>query len=107
MNWNLHPLERPTKESSRALVFPPRPPRAPGPRRPPARAAPPEPLDLLILNGKVLDGAGNPWFEHDIGVAGDRIAFVGHARAAGITVRETVDVKGLLITPGFVDMHSH
>ena len=40
-------------------------------------------------------------------VAGDRIWYVGDAAAAGITAVDTVDVRGLTVTPGFIDMHSH
>ncbi len=65
------------------------------------------PLDLLLLNGHVLDGAGNPWVRQDVGIAGDRIQFVGNARDARVTARDTIDATGLLITPGLVDMHSH
>ncbi len=63
-------------------------------------------VDLLLLQGRVLDGAGNPWVIRDIGVTGDRIVFVGHARDRGVVARDTVDA-GLLVTPGFWDMHSH
>jgi N-acyl-D-amino-acid deacylase len=65
------------------------------------------PIDLLLTGGRVLDGAGNPWVVQDIGVRGDRIVFVGHAKSAGITARDTVDVSGLVVTPGFIDAHSH
>jgi len=65
------------------------------------------PLDLLLVNGRVLDGAGNPWLRQDVGIAGDRIQFVGNARDARVSARDTIDVTGLLITPGLVDMHSH
>jgi N-acyl-D-amino-acid deacylase len=64
-------------------------------------------VDLLLLNGKVLDGAGNPWVERDIGIRDDRIHFVGHAPDAGVTARDTIDLSGLLVTPGFWDAHSH
>jgi len=64
-------------------------------------------LDILLLNGRVLDGAGNPWILRDVGIAGERIAFLGNAAAAGITARDTVDVTGLLVTPGLWDAHSH
>jgi len=64
-------------------------------------------VDLLLLQGRVLDGAGNPWVIRDIGISGDRISFVGLASDAGVTARDTVDVTGLLVTPGFWDMHSH
>ncbi len=65
------------------------------------------PLDILLLHGRVLDGAGNPWVLRDVGIARDRIAFVGNAAAQRVTARDTVDVTGLLVTPGLWDAHSH
>jgi N-acyl-D-amino-acid deacylase len=62
-------------------------------------------LDVLLLGGRVVDGTGTPWVYRDVGIAGDRIAFVGHAR--GLSALDTVDVGGMLVTPGFWDMHSH
>ena len=62
-------------------------------------------LDVLLLGGRLVDGTGTPWVDRDIGISGDRIVFVGHAH--GESARDTVDVSGLLITPGFWDMHSH
>jgi N-acyl-D-amino-acid deacylase len=62
-------------------------------------------LDVLLLGGRIVDGSGTPWVYRDVGIAGDRIVFVGHAR--GLSARDTVDVSGLLVTPGFWDMHSH
>jgi N-acyl-D-amino-acid deacylase len=59
--------------------------------------------DVLIRNGRVVDGSGNPWTYADIGVIGDRIAFVGHA-SAGVTARRTIDAGGLIVAPGFIDM---
>ncbi len=64
-------------------------------------------MDLLLVNGSVLDGAGNPWVKRDVGVSGERIEFVGLAGDAGVTARDTLDVTGLVVTPGFWDMHSH
>ncbi len=70
-----------------------------------AFAAPPEPAyDLVIRNGRVVDGTGNPWFYADVAVRGDRIAVVG--KIAGAGARE-IDAKGLIVAPGFIDMHSH
>ncbi len=63
--------------------------------------------DVLIVGGRVLDGAGNPWVQHDVAITRDRITFVGAARDAGIRARDTIDATGLLVTPGFWDMHSH
>jgi N-acyl-D-amino-acid deacylase len=76
---------------------------------PPAAEEPAEagPIDLLLAGGRVLDGAGNAWVIRDIGIAGDRIAFFGHAAASGIEARDTLDVSGRLVTPGFWDTHSH
>jgi N-acyl-D-amino-acid deacylase len=64
-------------------------------------------FDVLLLNGWVLEGSGSPWFQQDIGIAGDRIAFIGNARVAGVVARDTLDVRGLVVTPGFWDVHNH
>lgn len=64
-------------------------------------------VDLLLVGGRVLDGAGNDWVYRDVGITGDRITFLGHARLHDISARETVDVTGLVVTPGLWDMHSH
>ncbi|HSE49298.1 MAG TPA: amidohydrolase family protein [Terriglobales bacterium] len=59
--------------------------------------------DVLIRNGKVVDGSGNPWFYADVGVVGDRIVFLGRADA-NVTAKRTIDAKGLVVAPGFIDM---
>ncbi len=63
--------------------------------------------DLLLTGGSVLDGTGAEAVAADVAVAGDRITFVGDAAAAVLQARDTLDVSGLLVTPGFIDMHSH
>lgn len=63
------------------------------------------PFDLLIRNGRVYDGTGNPWLQLDIGIVGDRIRAMGHLADARAT--RTIDAAGLAVTPGFIDVHSH
>jgi N-acyl-D-amino-acid deacylase len=59
--------------------------------------------DTLIRNGKVVDGSGNPWFHADVGIIGDRVAFIGHA-AADVKAKRTIDATDLVVAPGFIDM---
>jgi N-acyl-D-aspartate/D-glutamate deacylase len=61
-------------------------------------------LDLVIRNGRIVDGTGGPAFLGDVGVLGGRIAEVG--AKLGLA-RETIDADGRLVTPGFVDVHTH
>ena len=62
-------------------------------------------FDVLIRNGRVMDGTGNPWLRADIGIRGDRIAAIG--RLAESRARRVVDAADRLVTPGFIDVHSH
>jgi N-acyl-D-amino-acid deacylase len=62
-------------------------------------------FDLLISGGRVVDGSTNAWYLADVGVVGDRIAAIG--RLAGSPARRAIDARGLVVCPGFVDMHSH
>src|SRR5688500_2869846 len=68
------------------------------------RAAGPQ-YDLVIRNGRVVDGTGNPWRYADVAVRGDRIAAVGRVPAGA--ARRDVDARGRIVAPGFIDMHSH
>ncbi|MBY0524363.1 MAG: D-aminoacylase [Gemmataceae bacterium] len=63
------------------------------------------PYDLVLKNGKIIDGSGNPWFVGDVAIRGDRIVAVGRIPPA--PAKREIDVKGLVIAPGFIDMHSH
>ncbi len=62
-------------------------------------------FDVLIRNGRVLDGTGNPWYRADIGITGDRIRAMG--ALAGATAKTVIDAQDRLVTPGFIDVHSH
>ncbi len=64
-----------------------------------------EPFDLVIRNGRVVDGTGNPWFHGDVAVRGDRVVAVGRVPKA--TAKREIDAKGLVVAPGFIDIHSH
>ena len=61
--------------------------------------------DLLIRNGKVIDGSGNPWFRADIGVLNGKIAAIGHLDST--QAKRTIDATGLVVSPGFIDVHTH
>ena len=62
-------------------------------------------FDLIVRGGHIVDGTGNPWFAGDVGIRGDRIAAVGHL--AGAQARREIDARGLVVAPGFIDMHTH
>ena len=65
------------------------------------------PADVLILGGSVVDGTGAEAVTADVAVVEDRISFVGDAAATGIEALDTVDATGLVVAPGFIDVHSH
>lgn len=60
--------------------------------------------DLVIRNGLVVDGSGNAPRQHDIAIEGDRIVGLGHVAGTG---REEIDARDRIVTPGFVDIHTH
>jgi N-acyl-D-amino-acid deacylase len=62
-------------------------------------------FDVLIQNGRVMDGSGNPWQRVDIGIRGGAIAAVG--RLNGATARTRIDAADRTVAPGFIDVHSH
>ena len=64
-----------------------------------------EDYDVIIRNGRVMDGSGNPWFLAEIGIRQGKIAAIGNLSQA--SAKTAIDAHGLLVTPGFIDMHSH
>jgi len=58
--------------------------------------------DIVVLNGRIIDGTGNPWYVGDIGIANDRIISIGKLHA-GISKR-VIDARGMVVSPGFIDM---
>lgn len=78
--------------------------------RPAAPALAPDrgPYDVVIENGRIVDGSGNPWFVGDLAIAGDRIAAItvaGGLRHA--SAKERVDARNRVVAPGFIDIQSH
>ncbi|GIS80756.1 MAG: hypothetical protein CM1200mP14_23220 [Gammaproteobacteria bacterium] len=60
---------------------------------------------VLIRNGRVMDGSGNPWVHADVLIQGDKILEIGNLGEA--SADEVIDASGLYVTPGFIDTHSH
>jgi N-acyl-D-aspartate/D-glutamate deacylase len=61
-------------------------------------------VDILITGGRIVDGTGNPWMRADVAIRGDQIVAVGRAP---IKATRTIDAKGSVVAPGFIDMHAH
>jgi N-acyl-D-amino-acid deacylase len=61
--------------------------------------------DLLIKNGRIIDGTGNSWFYGDVATSNGKIIYVGNSK--NIIAEKTIDAKGLVVTPGFIDVHTH
>ena len=61
--------------------------------------------DVLIVNGKIIDGTGNSWFYGDVAIKDGKIVYVG--KTNNLTATKVIDAKGLLVAPGFIDVHAH
>jgi N-acyl-D-amino-acid deacylase len=64
-----------------------------------------EDFDILIKNGKIVDGTGNPWFYNDIGIIGDKIVEIGNLTEK--QAAKVINAEGLIVSPGFIDVHTH
>jgi N-acyl-D-amino-acid deacylase len=60
------------------------------------------PYDVLIRNGRIMDGTGNPWYWGDVAIRGDRIAAIG--KLDGAKAKRVIDATGMVVSPGFIDM---
>ena len=61
--------------------------------------------DVLILNGKIIDGTGNSWYYGDVAVKDGKIAYVG--KTNNVTATKVINAKGWTVAPGFIDVHAH
>ncbi len=61
--------------------------------------------DLVITNARIVDGSGNPWFRADVGIKDGRITRIG--RIDSSQASKTIDAKGQIVAPGFIDVHTH
>jgi N-acyl-D-amino-acid deacylase len=68
----------------------------------PAAHAQAVPYDLVIRNGRIIDGTGSPWYSGDLAIRGGRIAALG--KLDGASAKRTIDARGMVVAPGFIDM---
>ena len=71
----------------------------------PVFALPAEPFDLVIINARIVDGTGNPWFRGSIAIKDGRIVKVG--RFDNAETKYVIDAKNQIVAPGFIDVHAH
>ena len=61
--------------------------------------------DILITNGKILNGSGNSWYYGSIAIKDGKIIKTG--RDVNLSTKKTIDAKGMIVAPGFIDVHTH
>lgn len=61
--------------------------------------------DVLIKNGRIIDGTGNSWYNGDIAITNEKITYIGKSK--NISALKTIDAKGFVVAPGFIDVHTH
>src|SRR4051794_11219416 len=62
-------------------------------------------LDIIIRNGKILDGSGNSWYYGDLAIKDGKIVKIG--KLTSLNANKEIDATGLFVTPGFIDVHTH
>jgi len=62
-------------------------------------------MDIIIKNGRIIDGNGNPWFRGDVGIEGKKIIKLGDLH--GVTAERVIDANESIVAPGFIDIHNH
>ena len=67
-----------------------------------AAHAAPGPYDVVIRNGRIIDGTGSPWYSADVAIRGGRIAAIG--KLDGASAKRMIDARGMVVAPGFIDM---
>src|SRR4051794_24457015 len=67
-----------------------------------ATAPKPTMLDLKIINGRIIDGTGAPWYRGDVGVRGDTIVSIGDL--SNVSAANTIDARDNVVSPGFIDL---
>ncbi|MEI9971945.1 MAG: hypothetical protein WDO73_07720 [Ignavibacteriota bacterium] len=65
-------------------------------------AATANPYDVVIRNGRIVDGTGSPWYSGDVAIRASKIAAIGHLE--GAATKRTIDARGMIVAPGFIDM---
>ncbi len=65
------------------------------------------PYDLLFEHGTVVDGSGDPGFAASVGVRDGRLEIIRHGTAREVPSARRIDASGLVVAPGFIDLHSH
>ena len=62
-------------------------------------------FELIIQNGKIVDGTGNPWYYGDVGIRDGKIDRIGNLGEA--SAEKIIDARGMIVAPGFIDVHTH